>query len=165
MNKNVMLSFDLDGVLANFDKRVIDLTGVTANQLDRHDQLWPALNQHPTFFADLEPYHDVVQYARYLNELGVQIRVITGRPRKDSFPTATADKVFWARQHLGQHVDVIVCLARDKHKHMKVGVLDILIDDRMDNVHNWRLAGGTAIFHQNYSDTRIQLSTLLNLDN
>jgi hypothetical protein len=51
--------------------------------------------------------------------------VLTGVP--SSVPEAADNKRAWARKHLGEHVRVICCLAKEKCKHAKPG--DILIDD------------------------------------
>lgn len=163
MNKNVNISWDCDGVLAAFDERVFDLTGHQPHVLDTQHVLWSSLTKHPNFFATLEPYTDMVNLVLTLKSYNVRQRVITGRPRKDSFPSATQDKINWVKTHLGTDMDVIVCLSCDKQKHMKTNTLDILVDDRIDNVHNWRLAGGVAIHHKTFADTHSQLFTLLNI--
>lgn len=159
----VRVNWDLDGVLAQFDERVLELTGQPPQVLDAQKLLWPTLEKHPNFFATLRPYHDMTGLVRTLNMYGFNQRVITGRPRKDSMPGATEDKIWWVKEHVGEIFDVIVCLSRDKQKHMKVGVIDILIDDRHDNIHNWRMAGGVAIHHKSFDDTFTQLQTLLNI--
>ena len=104
----------------------------------------------------------MVSLVRALNMRGIDQRVITGRPRKETFPTAVADKTQWVKEHIGDIFDVIVCLARDKQKYVKRGTNDILVDDREDNIERWRNAGGVGVLHKNYTDTYTQLINLLN---
>lgn len=163
MNKNTHISWDLDGTLCQFNERVLELTGQLPHVLDAQNRLWTTLEQHQNFFATLRPYEDMVELVRVLHGYGFNQRVITGRPRKDSMPGATDDKIQWVKKHISEISDVIVCLSRDKQKHMKAGVVDILIDDRHSNIHNWRMAGGVAIHHKSFDDTFTQLQTLLNL--
>jgi 5'(3')-deoxyribonucleotidase len=160
---DVFLDFDLDGVCCAFDERIIEVTGELPHILDARDELWTTVQKIPKFFRNLEPYPDMVKMVHDLKALGVPIRVITGRPRKDTMPTAAQEKIDWVHQHLGSDIDVIVCLSRDKQKHMKTGVTDILVDDRLDNIENWRRAGGVAIHHISYEFTRAQLYKLLNI--
>jgi hypothetical protein len=48
--------------------------------------------------------------------------------------------------------------SKDKHMHCQPG--DILIDDRLSNVEEWRTAGGIAIHHDNIDATLYELSRL-----
>lgn len=164
MNKNIAIGIDLDGVFAAFDERVLELTGVAPNVLDQQGALWSTLAKHPTFFRDLDPYPEMVDlYHEIKNKVGY-VRVITGRPRKDSFPTASDHKRQWVKQHMDIDLDVVVCLSRDKQKHIsRSHEIDILIDDRIDNITRWAEAGGVGILHTSAAMTRQTLFKLLNL--
>jgi len=163
MNTTAWVSWDLDGTICQFDERVIELTGTAPHVLDNQGKLWSTLHDHQHFFAGLDPYPEMVALVQQLRKLGVQQRIITGRPRQDSMPFATKDKINWVNQHIGFSYDVIVCLSRDKQKYLKEGVLDILVDDRVSNIENWRRAGGVAIHHTSYPTTRSQLFALLGI--
>jgi hypothetical protein len=146
--KNINIAFDLDGVLAKFDERVLELSGQTAEHLDHHGMLWSTLEKHQRFFLDLAPYDEMVAFALEMKDVH-SIRVITGRPRRDTMPFAEPDKIDWVAKTLGLDVPTIVCLSRHKHHHLRrlPDLIEILIDDRMDNIERWNKAGGVAIFH------------------
>lgn len=163
MNKNVHISFDLDGTCCQFDERIIELTSYHPRVLDQQGLLWPTIVNTPNFFKHLAPYPEMVELVHEVKALGVPIRVITGRPKLDTYPTATQDKLDWCATHFGTDVDVIVCLARDKQKYMKPYVTDILVDDFVKNIDRWRLSGGVAIHHTNHEATRMELFKLLNI--
>lgn len=162
--KNISLSWDLDGVHAKFDEQVWLLTGVTPKFLDDQGILWSTLSRYPSFFADLEPYPEMVELFNETKDIVGQARVITGRPRKESFPNSTQHKIDWAKKHLDPNIDVVVCLSRDKQKHIsKTHTQDILIDDRIDNINRWVEAGGIGILHTSSEKTRQTLLRLLGL--
>jgi hypothetical protein len=75
--------------------------------------------------------------------------VLTGVP--SSVPEAADNKRAWARKHLGEHVRVICCLAKEKCKHAKPG--DILIDDWEKYRKLWIKAGGRWITHVSAAET------------
>jgi hypothetical protein len=162
--KHISLSWDLDGVHAQFDERVIELTGVTPKFLDDQGILWSTLAKYPSFFANLEPYPEMITLFNDTKDIVGQTRVITGRPRKETSPNSAQQKVDWAKKHLDPKVDVIVCLSKDKQKHIsKTHDLDILIDDRLDNITRWVEAGGIGILHTSPETTRQTLLRLLGL--
>ena len=164
MNKNIAIAWDLDGVHAQFDEQVWLLTGVTSKFLDDQGILWSTLVQYPTFFATLPPYPEMVELYHDVKNHVDYSRVITGRPRKDSFPAASDHKRQWVKDHLDDKLEVIVCLSRDKQKHRsRSHEIDILVDDRIDNIHRWVEAGGVGVFHTSPEKTRQTLYRLLNL--
>lgn len=161
--KHISLSWDLDGVHAQFDEQVVELTGVQPKFLDDQGILWSTLAKYPSFFADLKPYTEMIDLFNETKDIVGQARVITGRPRRETFPNSAQHKVEWAKKHLDPNVEVIVCLSRDKQKHIsKDHQVDILIDDRADNIQRWIAAGGVGILHTSHEQTRKALFQLLN---
>lgn len=164
MTKNIAIAWDLDGVHAQFDEQVWLLTGVTPKFLDDQGILWSTLVNYPTFFYELAPYPEMIQLYHDVKDHVDYSRVITGRPRKDSFPAASDHKQQWVKENLDANIDVIVCLSRDKQKHLsKSHQMDILVDDRIDNIHRWVEAGGVGILHTSPALTRQTLYRLLGL--
>lgn len=164
MNKQFAIAWDLDGVHAQFDESVMELTGVTPKTLDDAGILWSTLEKYPSFFSDLKPYPEMVELFHETKDKVGHVRVITGRPRKEKFPNSAQHKIEWAKKHLDPNLDVVVCLSRDKQKHIsKEHENDILIDDRIDNINRWVKAGGIGILHTSPEKTRQTLLRLLGL--
>jgi hypothetical protein len=151
MNKQFAIAWDLDGVHAQFDESVIELTGVLPKTLDDAGILWSTLAKYPSFFADLKPYPEMIELYHEVKDKVGYSRVITGRPRKETFPNSSQHKIDWA-------------LSKDKQKHMSEDhTHDILIDDRIDNITRWVQAGGIGILHTSPEKTRQTLLRLLGL--
>lgn len=162
--KHFSIALDLDGVMAQFDERVIELTGVKPKVLDDAGVLWSTLERYPSFFADLKPYPEMVELFHEVKDKVGRVRVITGRPRKETFPNSVQHKTEWAKKHLDPNLEVVVCLSKDKQKHIsKEHEHDILIDDRPDNINRWVKAGGIGILHTSPEKTRQTLLRLLGL--
>ena len=58
-NNNIGVLFDLDGVLADFDRGVMELAGfnrnvATANSAIKDDDMWQAIAKVPNFYDKLE---------------------------------------------------------------------------------------------------------------
>jgi 5'(3')-deoxyribonucleotidase len=158
------IAFDLDGVLADFDGHYIKLFDVPPHIDDARGELWSNIEKTPSFFADLPTIPPMVELFRCASNVpnNVTIRVITGRPRTDRLPFAERDKRKWVHNNLGS-VETIVCLARDKQKHIVPGAISVLIDDRIDNIHRWEEAGGWGIHHTSAASTRAALENIFNI--
>ena len=139
------LFLDLDGVLADFDRHVHNLTSRTADALDAEDRLWMFVGTQPNFWFDMPrtPYATEIWEVSKRIAFPRQPVILTGVPRTGR-ETAEAQKRQWVAQKLGSEVEVITCFSRDKQRHMRAPG-DILLDDRVDNITRWRRAGGTAV--------------------
>lgn len=166
MNTKIAVSFDSDGVLADFDKLASTIVGNSSRPTTSQEieAWWKTLATRPSFFAELDHFPDMIAFVHSLKGKVDYIDVITGKPRPSSFPSAEQDKRAWLGQHLGTDVPVIVCYAKDKHLYIRSEYdIHVLIDDRKSNIDRWVKAGGTGIYHTSYEDTRAQLYKLLNI--
>jgi hypothetical protein len=80
--------------------------------------------------------------------------VLTGVNASHFDEAARMKKEWWATNF--SWTNVITCIARDKHLHMK-NPEDILVDDFERNLKRWRNAGGNAILHVNAETTITEL--------
>ena len=79
--------FDMDGVLANFDKGVKDLCGISPNDVNDYDKKsddlqWDSIRKVSHFYAKLEPVPSVVSLFNKLREKGYSVEILTGIPKK-----------------------------------------------------------------------------------
>lgn len=141
---------DLDGVLADFDARVVALFGEKqhANTPAEQDAMWARLAVHQDLYRDLAPMPDAMLLWDGVIATGCNVAVLTALPRRTTMPTAQADKEAWCLKHLKPHRPVLTGpYSRDKWKHARPG--DILIDDRQSNVTDWGAHGrGHGILHK-----------------
>ncbi|ALG72217.1 hypothetical protein VY88_00180 [Azospirillum thiophilum] len=146
------LFLDLDGVLADFDRGVVAVTGRRPEQL-AVKEMWRALSRHADFFGTLEFMHD----AQELWSFCAQHRpaILTGLPLGSWAPD---QKMRWVARMLGADVPVITCMARDKARHATPGA--VLVDDREKARTPWEAAGGHFVLHRNAAESIAELTKL-----
>lgn len=130
---------DLDGVLADFEKGVINRFQKRPNEL-QPGTMWGVINKSNTFFETLP-------WMPRGRELWDKIKhydpiILTGIPRSIK---AAEQKRRWCAQELGPDIHVITCSTKDKPKYCVTNA--VLIDDRPDNLNEWNLKGGKFILY------------------
>jgi 5'(3')-deoxyribonucleotidase len=155
---------DLDGVVANFDQRYLDVTGVEFASISSPTERWGKLKgKEKGFYEGILPYKGyeafVDKLLAFLHEGHFRIHVLTALPLMLNMPSAGAEKAAWCHKYLPKFPTTLCRFSQDKQYMAKHG--DILIDDNPRNVAQWMKQGGIAIRHLNFDDTRIQLEELL----
>jgi len=159
--------FDMDGVLADFDRGVKELIGIepAADQTQRNDAydnaLWGGMKKVTNFYDLLKPCEGAVELFKMVYEkYGDRCEILTGipKPKREIF-SAAEDKVNWVRRLLSEEVVVNTVYRADK-KDFCLGEDCILIDDHPGNYKEWCEAGGTGILHINCKSTLEQLQNM-----
>lgn len=151
-----MIYFDMDGVLADFDRGVAELCGMRQLQpgevrTDEEDaRMWEKIREVGNFYNKLEPMPGAVEMFREVyDEFGDQCEILTGIPKPErGIVTSAEDKVAWTRRILSDKVKVNTVARKDK-KLFCTGPDSILVDDLEKNITEWKEAGGTGILFQN----------------
>lgn len=137
---------DLDGVLADFDKRACEvLNGECHYRYDfihGGDALWAQLNAVPDFFASFQMMPDAQDLWEAVADKDPII--LTALPTTNA-RHVDKQKREWVARHLGPSVEVITCPTKDKPLFCNPG--DVLVDDRSVNKALWERNGGTFILH------------------
>ena len=150
------LYLDCDGVLADFDKFVVDLVGLHPRQYEKEvgaKAFWKLMYESKVF-ANLEPMRDahlLVDSTKHLNPT-----ILTGTPYGN---WAQQQKMEWRDKHF-PGIPLICCPSRDKYKYCQPG--DILIDDWQKYRHLWIRAGGIFISHYDAESSLLALEAHLN---
>lgn len=137
------LYLDMDGVLADFDRRAAEVFGMPPRQYEeQHGEpaFWATLFASPDFFATFEMMPDAPDLWAATKHL--RPVVLTGVPRGG---WASDQKRRWVDAKLGPSVGVITCFAKDKARYCKPG--DVLVDDRPKYRDLWEAAGGVFVTH------------------
>jgi len=132
---------DLDGVLADFDRGVVERTGSKPNQFSRRHRMWRSLAPPETkdFFSTLPPMRDASQLWTFLRPLSPAI--LTGAPSGD---WAAPQKRKWCAEQLSLPAErVLVVDATDKALFSHPGA--VLIDDYEKHRAPWEARGGIFI--------------------
>jgi hypothetical protein len=160
--KHRRLYLDMDGVLANFDKRAEAILGT--NNIYKYEfiwgpeKFWTEINKHEDFFLSLELMPDA--YELYTAVYHLDPVILTALP-KTGAERVRSQKEAWVELNLsinGKVPKVIACKTHEKPLYCLPE--DVLIDDRAVNRDAWRKAGGHYIVHRNASESLQQLEYL-----
>ncbi len=146
------LFLDLDGVLADFDRGVREVTGRRPEELPLKT-MWASLSRAPRFFETLEFMHDAEALWRFCAPHHPTI--LTGLPLGSWAPD---QKRRWVARMLGAHVPIITCMSRDKPRWSAPG--HVLVDDRASAREGWERKGGVFVHHTSAETSIAELRRL-----
>lgn len=152
--------FDLDGVMADFDRGVHELCGMDAFSHDddlpfSDDLMWERIKEVDHFYDKLELMPGALElfndlYAKY----GDKCEILSGIPKpKRGILTAGDDKINWVHRMLSEDIKVNIVYKEEKPKYC-YGEDCILIDDLPANILAWEKIGGTGVMNSGAEDTR-----------
>lgn len=141
--------FDMDGVLADFNRGVKELCGLEPlNQAKKteadDDIMWEAIKNVGHFYDKLELMPGALEMFNTLNSK-YDVEILSGipKPRRGIF-TSGEDKTSWAHRLLTPELKVNIVF-REEKKNYVTGPDCILIDDLKKNIDEWNECGGTGI--------------------
>lgn len=152
---------DMDGVLCNFTKKFLDITGedfLKYSEKNGWVKTWKIIEDYGVeFWSELEWMNGAKKLWNYLKELN-NVEILTGSPRDKVGEYAKSGKKIWIKKNIG---NIKVNHIEGKLKYIYVKNNDILIDDSKRNCDLWEKAGGVSILHKNVDDTIKKLNNSL----
>ena len=143
----------MDGVLVDFDKGYLDLTGEKASFNTDPAKFWePISKAGAAFWIKLKWMPDGKQLWNYIKQYNPEL--LSAPSREES---SKIGKRVWAKREL-PGTKLILRAAERKQEFATPN--SILIDDRADNIQRWKDAGGVGIHHTSAADTIQQLKDL-----
>ena len=149
---------DMDGVVADFDQRFIDLSGMLPKEYEEkfgRKEFWNFIDEKNKlkFWVGIPEISDAKQLVDYITPHGFQM-LTAPSIKKQSY----LGKMLWIKNHVGSLFSFkpYINFKKAKNKHNVKSNLtpnDILIDDREDTIDRWNAAGGTGIHHTSASST------------
>ena len=151
--------FDLDQVLADFNRGVTELCGLEYREEKNStsasdDVMWARIRDVDHFYDKLKlmvgakKLFDAV-YNKYKN----RCEILTGIPKpKRGIPTAGEDKKKWVHRLLSKDIVVNIVFKEQKPEYC-TGKDCILIDDNEKNIEAWEAMGGTGILYKSAEKT------------
>lgn len=157
--------FDMDGVLADFDRGVEELLHMErvpqVARSDRStDELFAAMKACPHYYDRLEPMEEGFElfnelYAKY----GDRVEILSGIPKPyRGIDTAAEDKFNWIRRLLSETVKVNTVLRIEKKLYAGEGC--VLIDDFIVSIREWEKNGGAGVLYTDGDSARRRLAEL-----
>jgi 5'(3')-deoxyribonucleotidase len=158
--KTPTIYFDMDGVLANFDKRVEEILGT--DNIYKFEFVygskvfWDAIHSgDPFFFQNLEMMPGAYRLLEATDKYprGIITALPKSKPEQCDF-----QKRHWVSRNVYTPIPVITCRTNEKPYYCQPG--DIMIDDRALNKAAWEARGGKFIVHVDVQSTLEQLKTM-----
>lgn len=147
---------DMDGVLANFNKRAKEILGDDFEKCD-NNYAWNTLVNYQDLYLDLEPMEDAFLLFDLLKNK--DLKILTAIPSKAKFNYSQQHKIEWMKKHFNFHGEVLFGpYSKDKQLYAKNN--HVLIDDNILNIKQWVNKKGIAIHHINTENTIKNLQNL-----
>ena len=156
------LYLDMDGVVADFDQYAARTMGVLPASGIYPPEVWYNLASNSRLYRDLLKTEYADRLVAECEDLALtkeyNLLFLTAVPKGNDVKWSFYDKVTWAQKYFPGIAVMFGPYSVDKWQHCQPG--DILIDDRISNIEQWRVAGGIAIHHTNIDATLYELSKL-----
>jgi 5'(3')-deoxyribonucleotidase len=146
---------DMDGVLVDFEKGYLELTGLDiSGQWHTTPEFWNPINEKgQEFWDNLEWMKDGKKLWSYIEEY---YPVLLSSPSRNGYGSRKG-KNSWVNREL-PGVPLLLEYSNNKKKY--AGEDCILIDDRDSNIEQWISNGGIGILHKDFDTTVIELEKL-----
>ena len=155
---------DMDGVLANFDQRFRDLSGMEPKEYEAEygtEEFWNFIDEKNKirFWVGIPVMPGAKQLVDAVKNYDYEILTAPSAKKQSRL-----GKRLWIRNHqdiFGGTPKINFKKAKEKHLvKPELSQYDILVDDRKDTINRWNEAGGTGIFYQNINQVLSDLKKL-----
>ena len=164
-NENWYIYLDMDGVVANFDKRFEDLSGmIPQSYVNKYglDKFWDLIDEKHkvAFWRGIELMPGANKLVNFVSQYPYEM-LTAPSVKKQSI----IGKSLWVKDKVGtlypSQPKVTYRPAKLKHTvKPNLTKYDILIDDKKSTIDRWNNAGGTAIFYINANQVIDELKNL-----
>ena len=155
---------DMDGVLADFDQRFKDISGMAPKEFENKygkKAFWNLIDEDNkiSFWVGIKPMPGAAALVNAVKKYNYEL-LTSPSSKKQSY----LGKILWVRNHsdiLGGKPRINFKRAKEKHEvKPELSKTDILIDDREDTIGRWNAAGGTGIVYKNIGQVLNDLKKL-----
>lgn len=163
MEKNYKIFVDMDGVVADFDKRFTDLSGMSPSDFEsKHGKtaFWDFIDvEHKlAFWIGIPPMPDAQTLIDFVSKYDYEM-LTAPSIKKESLMGKGLWMKNWTKRGLFPSKPK-VNYKPAKNKHQFAASNHILIDDKPSTIDSWKAAGGVGILHTSANNTINQLKKL-----
>lgn len=173
MDKRYTFYFDMDNTLVNFNAHLPKYALCTNRPTEKLDdaaraakrQMWLDIENTPKFWHDLPMTDNIQLVLDVAGNIG-KLCVLSKTPRAKNFvggdkyvAFVASEKHDWILRNLGNYFapeNIIICTGA-KGELVSPTLNDILVDDRIDNVNEWRENGGRGVHFTNAYDAKLAI--------
>ena len=167
MKKDIhKIYFDMDGVVADFDRGVLELCHMfpleqELSTPEENDRLYEKMREVDHFYGNLKALPTgVVLFWELYRRYGKKVGILSGIPKpKRGITDAKDDKIEWCGTFLPDNIEINIVYREEKPDFCK-GPDDYLVDDFSRNIEEWENSGGTGIYCMDVYDAIKQLREL-----
>ena len=150
---------DMDNVLCDFLGATEKLLGVPFNNAEKSER-WKSITGEKNFWENLAWMPGSKGMWSFINKYDA--RILSAYSNND--PRSKSGKLTWLKRNarLSQRSRIHLVLRADKQKYAVDinGEPNILIDDYIKNINEWKAKGGIGVHHTSAGDTIRQLKKL-----
>ena len=159
-NKITKIYVDLDGVLADFEKRYIEQYHIKPREAEKNKQFDKYFEEfiNTKQFATLDKMPDADVLLQYLDSLPITKEILSSTASEDRMGRIAPQKLEWLFKQGITYKPNLVPGKRHKYKYATEN--SIIIDDTKSVIDDWNDAGGIGILHVD-AETTIRLLRLL----
>jgi 5'(3')-deoxyribonucleotidase len=147
MHKITKIYLDMDGVIADFDKKYKELYNIAPKEADTYktfDKFFTTFIAERQF-AKLDLMPDAMELINYLRSLPIPTEILSSTSSEKRDAEIREQKVEWLHKH---NLTFPINLVPGKRlKRNFSNPSSILIDDTAQNIDQWRAEGGVGILH------------------
>ncbi|MDB4549398.1 hypothetical protein N9Z86_00590 [bacterium] len=150
---NYKIYLDMDGVIADFNTRFKDLSGIEPKEFESkygRKAFWDFIDEENKikFWVGIPPMPGASELVSYVSKHDYEILTAPSIKKQSRL-----GKNLWVRNHVGDifpsKPKVTFKFSKEKHKvKQNLSQFDILIDDRQSIINSWNNAGGFGILYQ-----------------
>lgn len=143
---------DVDGVFADFWGFV--KTHIPDADTLPNDEVWKRLEMIDHLFLKLPVIEKSIPMLDVLyNSFGDRIEFLTACPKYKTNQNVKLDKLAWLRENIPYNIPVNVVDDKSQKRAFCRTPRDILVDDYIKNVNDWKSVGGIGILHRSPEET------------
>ena len=148
---------DMDGVIADFEKRYLELYNVTPQQTRNNKHFNGFFDKFidGDNFSTLDMMPDARQLITFLESIDIPTKILSSTASQDRHDVIAPQKERWLETHNINFERIFVPGKQFKYKYADNESL--IIDDTVSVIDDWRRAGGHAIWHNNVPATLVML--------
>ena len=154
---------DMDGVIADFEKRYKELYHMEPREAEKKEQFYHFFEEFikTNQFATLDKMPGADMGIQFLRKCSAPTQILSSTAREETFDAISKQKMIWLQTHGITFAPNFVPGKKHKYKWAKPDT--IIIDDTESVIDDWKKAGGTGILHKDALTTIAILNTLLSV--
>jgi len=151
--KITKIYLDMDGVIADFNKRYKELYKIYPSEADDYKVFDGFFGKFIATreFATLDLMPDAMELINYLKNLNIPTEILSSTSSEKRDTEIRTQKLEWLKKHNIEFHPILVPGKRHKKDYSNANSL--LIDDTAVNIDQWRREGGIGILHTNAHTT------------